>query len=91
MSDAEPPSVDTYPGWNNSPAPDRIRFLSSGLTSNPFHADYTSWQARKRTQQEEAAKLEAEQIKLFGGMPGDDVGLCYRMLEYFGGLDFIDT
>jgi len=91
MSDAEPPSVDVYSGWNRTPASNRIRFRSSGLTSNPSHTHYTSWQIRERTQQEEAAKLEAEQIKLFGGMPGDDVGLCYRMLEYFGGLDFIDT
>jgi len=91
MSDAEPPNVDTHFRWNRSPAPDPIRFWSSGLTSNPLHTHYTSWQTRERTQQEEAAKLEAEQIKLFGGMPGDDVGLCYRMLEFFGGLDFIDT
>jgi hypothetical protein len=34
--------------------------------------------------------LETEQYRLFGGEPGDDVGLCYRMLEYFGGLDYID-
>jgi hypothetical protein len=36
-------------------------------------------------------KLEAEQCHLFGGEPGDDVSLCYRMLEYFGGLDYIDS
>jgi hypothetical protein len=52
---------------------------------------YSCWQTRTTRQLEEAAKLECEQIKLFGGVPGDDVGLCYRMLEYFGGLDFIDT
>ncbi|EAA65663.1 hypothetical protein AN0833.2 [Aspergillus nidulans FGSC A4] len=34
--------------------------------------------------------METEQFRLFGGEPGDDVDLCYRMLEYFGGLDFID-
>ncbi|KAJ5901700.1 hypothetical protein N7495_002228 [Penicillium taxi] len=32
----------------------------------------------------------AEQCRLFGGEPGDDVNLCYRMLEVFGGLDYID-
>lgn len=35
--------------------------------------------------------IEAEQCRLFGGEPGDDVSLCYRMLEYFGQLDYIDT
>lgn len=38
----------------------------------------------------ETSHIEAEQCRLFGGEPGDDVGLCYRMLEYFGGLDYID-
>ncbi|OJJ45594.1 hypothetical protein ASPZODRAFT_133443 [Penicilliopsis zonata CBS 506.65] len=36
-------------------------------------------------------RVEAEQCRLFGGEPGDDVGLCYRMLEYFGRLDYIDS
>ena len=40
-------------------------------------------------EKEHAAKLEAQQIQLFGGEPGDDVELCYKMLEYFGGLDYI--
>jgi hypothetical protein len=34
---------------------------------------------------------EAAQCRLFGGEPGDDVTLCDRMLEYFGGLDYIDS
>ncbi|KAL4751142.1 hypothetical protein BDW72DRAFT_99658 [Aspergillus terricola var. indicus] len=34
--------------------------------------------------------METEQFRIFGGEPGDDVNLCYRMLEYFGGLDYID-
>jgi len=67
------------------------RFRSTKLTANVCQNRYLIWQKREKTQKEEAAKLEAEQIKLFGGVPGDDVGLCYRMLEYFGGLDFIDT
>lgn len=36
-------------------------------------------------------RSETEQCRLFGGEPGDDVGLCYRMLEYFGGLDYINS
>ena len=46
----------------------------------------TAWQ---HAQREQAAKFEAQQILLFGGEPGDDVDLCFRMLEYFGGLDYI--
>ncbi|EAU39503.1 predicted protein [Aspergillus terreus NIH2624] len=51
-----------------------------------WHFGQTVWQAREHTLQ-----LEAEQCRLFGGEPGDDIGLCYRMLEYFGGLDYIDS
>jgi hypothetical protein len=56
-----------------------------------WHSGYIIWQKRDRTLRLEASRLEAEQCRLFGGEPGDDVGLCYRMLEYFGGLDYIDS
>lgn len=51
---------------------------------------YIAWQIRE-TNQQEAGGMEAAQCRLFGGEPGDDPSLCYRMLEYFGGLDFIDS
>lgn len=51
-----------------------------------WQSRYAAWQDKQR---EHAAKLEAQQIQLFGGEPGDDVGLCYKMLEYFGRLDYI--
>jgi len=65
----------------------------SDLTAQHWHNRYISWQSRERQQrqeQEAAAKLEADQCRLFGGEPGDDVSLCYKMLEYFGRLDYID-
>lgn len=64
------------------------------LSAQHWHNRYNSWQTRERQQrqeQEAAAKLEADQCRLFGGEPGDDVSLCFKMLEYFGGLDYIDT
>ncbi|KAF3481264.1 uncharacterized protein GIQ15_04023 [Arthroderma uncinatum] len=67
-----------------------------------WHNRYMAWQGRSGSisstsstasnspySQQDSAKLEAEQCRLFGGEPGDDVALCYRMLEFFGGLDFI--
>ncbi|KAJ5331723.1 hypothetical protein N7476_001506 [Penicillium atrosanguineum] len=50
---------------------------------------YTAWQIRET--QQKTGGMEAAQYRLFGGEPGDDLSLCYRMLEYFGGLDFIDS
>lgn len=55
-----------------------------------WHNGYTAWQIRESTPLE-ASELEVEQCRLFGGEPGDDVSLCYRMLEYFGRLDYIDS
>lgn len=55
-----------------------------------WHHGYTAWQTRERHSRLESG-LEQEQCRLFGGEPGDDVSLCYRMLEYFGGLDYIDS
>ncbi|GKZ16728.1 hypothetical protein AbraIFM66951_008616 [Aspergillus brasiliensis] len=55
-----------------------------------WHYGHLIGQKRDRALRMEASTLEAEQYRLFGGVPGDDVGLCYRMLEYFGGLDYID-
>lgn len=40
---------------------------------------------------QDVVMIEADQYRLFGGEPGDDVSLCYRMLEYFGGLDYIES
>ncbi|KAK1144730.1 hypothetical protein N8T08_005034 [Aspergillus melleus] len=56
-----------------------------------WHNGYIMWQKRERTPRFESAKMEAEQYRLCGGEPGDDVGLCYRMLEYFDGLDYMNT
>lgn len=79
-----------------STGPLERRSISNASDSIPtaparrWHNRYTAWQNREEKQRQEAAKIEAEQCRLFGGEPGDDVALCYRMLEYFGGLDYID-
>ncbi|KAI9042997.1 uncharacterized protein KD926_004788 [Aspergillus affinis] len=56
-----------------------------------WHNGYIMWQKRERTPRFESTKMEVEQYRLCGGEPGDDVGLCYRMLEYFDGLDYMNT
>jgi len=90
-SNTAPPSPGTSYSGTRTALATNVKLRPTGLTANHWQNRYVAWQKRDKTQKEEAAKLEAEQIKLFGGVPGDDVGLCYRMLEYFGGLDFIDT
>ena len=70
--------------------------LASSTRANPSARQWCNrwmaWQARERRQQAESASLAAEKRRLFGeddGSGEDDI-LCIRMLEYFGGLDFID-
>jgi hypothetical protein len=90
-SGAEPPNLSTG-GIYSGTADSRFVNLDQGLKATKGSQNiYTACQTRTQRQMEETAKLELERIKLFGGVPGDDVGLCYRMLEFFGGLDFIDT
>jgi hypothetical protein len=51
---------------------------------------YVAWQ-NQECKEQDALSIEAEQCRLFGGEPGDDMDLCYSMLEYFTGLDYIDS
>jgi len=61
------------------------------LAPKQWHNRYAAWQTRELAQRKEAVKIEAEQIKLFGGEPGDDIGLCYKMMEVFEGMNWIDS
>jgi len=62
------------------------------LSTRHWHNRYNAWQVRERRQREESEKLEAEKRRIFGDGSGDgeDEVLCVKMLEYFGGLDFIE-
>jgi hypothetical protein len=68
----------------------------NGVTARHWHNRYMAWQARERRQREEQASLEAEKRRIFGGSDDEDStsfeddGLCEKMLEYFGRLDFIE-
>ena len=64
----------------------------TSLSLRHWHNRYMAWQVRERRQKDEREKLEAEKRRIFGGNEdeGEDDGLCVKMLEYFGGLDFIE-
>lgn len=70
-----------------------IDTINSPIDSDPFsrslaptwHYGSLNWTC------DHPPRFETERCWLFGGEPGDDVGLCYRMLEYFGGLDYVDS
>ncbi|KIX94752.1 uncharacterized protein Z520_09442 [Fonsecaea multimorphosa CBS 102226] len=79
------------PDPEQSILPQRPRATNPSVASRHWYNRYVAWQNRDKAQRREAAKIEAEQIKLFGGYPGDDVGLCYKMMEVFAGMNWIDT
>ncbi|BCR86609.1 uncharacterized protein ACHE_30596S [Aspergillus chevalieri] len=68
-------------------------FNSTPIDSDPFSRSLApTWHyGSLNWTRDRPLRFETEQCRLFGGEPGDDVGLCYRMLEYFGGLDYIDS
>jgi len=66
--------------------PATLRNSNASIASKHWYNRYTAWQDRDKAQKREAATTEAEQIKVFGGVPGDDVGLCYKMMEVFEGI-----
>ena len=90
-------SPTSFPSWSlsassNPPAQlATLRNSGASVTSRHLYNRYVAWQNRDKAQNREAAMLEAEQIKLFGGEVGDDVGLCHKMMEVFEGMDWIDS
>ena len=63
------------------------------VSARHWHNRYMAWQVRERRQREEHEKIELEKRRIFGGeIEGDkdEEGLCLKMMEYFGGLDFIE-
>ena len=67
--------------------------LSSNASISAHHWQnrYTAWQNREAAQRREALKIEEHQLKVYGGEPGDDVGLCFKMEEAFEGMDWVDS
>ncbi|KAL5335349.1 hypothetical protein BJX70DRAFT_326676 [Aspergillus crustosus] len=91
--------IDPPPSAISSPVDIRAAFSFPAYASDCFgkrpvstrHYRALTWQGRELILKPETAMMETEQYRLFGGEPGDDLNLCYRMLEYFGGLDYIDS
>lgn len=87
-----PPSTTSTSSRKQTPMPSILRGpCNTGLAFKQWHTRNTAWQTRDLAQRKEAVKIEAEQIKLFGGEPGDDIALCYKMMEVFEGMNWIDS
>jgi hypothetical protein len=85
------PSSTPADTLTHTQTPSSLRYPNASLSSKYWHNRYTAWQSREVGQSKGPVRIEDEQIKLFGGEPGDDVGLCYKMLEVFEGMNWIDS
>ena len=83
----------SYSKLQPSPLALQTHSRRNDLSARHWHNRFIAWQTRERRQAEERQKLEVEQRRIFGGDDGenDEDGLCERMMEYFGTLDFIDN
>ena len=88
--------IDTVAGSRDlasMPSPPSGSSRRNGVSARHWHNRYVAWQVRERRQREEAEKLELEKRRIFGEASEggeEDEGLCVKMMEYFGGLDFIE-
>jgi hypothetical protein len=65
----------------------------ANTTAMHWHETYFAWQDRLRVEQERQRVLESEQIRYFGGVPGEEVSLLEPMLQvvmdlFDGNTDF---
>lgn len=69
--------------------PSASSFDAVGPTQSTFRLNALTVNHAGPAAERKAAMIEAERLRLFGGVPGDDEGLCYKMLEVFGSLDYM--
>ena len=71
-----------------------LRPRRTDISARHWHNRYLAWQARERKQKDERERLRQEQRRIFGGdsQDGEDEdALCSNMMEYFGGLDYLES
>lgn len=65
--------------------------IKNPTTARHWQNRYTAWQNRQVAQRREAVDIQRQQLRIYGGEPGDDVGLCLKMDEMFDGMEWVDS
>lgn len=76
-------SVDTTSSQStiNAPLQHTYQQPPGAFPANHWHQKYSAWQARLRLEQEREQEVEMQRLRIFGGMPGDEVSLLEPMLK----------
>ncbi|KZM20450.1 hypothetical protein ST47_g8510 [Ascochyta rabiei] len=63
----------------------------ANISADHWHQTYFAWQSRLQFEQERAKAMENQQLRIFGGEPGDEVSLFEPMMkvvtDLFDGFD----
>lgn len=54
---------------------------AANLAVDHWHNTYGAWQDRLRIEHEREQEVEMQRLRIFGGMPGDEVSLLEPMLK----------
>jgi hypothetical protein len=70
-------------------------FPIANMPADHWHETYFAWQNRVQFQQQRQQNLEMQQLRMFGGEPGEDVSLLEPMLRvvtdlFDGNTDYED-
>ena len=62
------------------------------LSAKYCHDRHHAWHTRSRKPKEEIERLQEERKRIFGGDGDDreDDGLCWRMMDYFKRLNYLE-
>lgn len=84
-STSTPTTPDSYAAIQHRRYPRVATALTTGISERAadhhWHQAYLAWQDRLRIAQEQEWEVEMQQLRMFGGMPGDEVALIEPMLK----------
>ena len=78
------PPEHTYASASAYPFP-----LIHTMDSSRYHDPIQHIQELSHIAPKDAINVESQRLRMFGGDPGDDIDLCYKMMEVFEGMEWV--
>jgi hypothetical protein len=74
-------SVDTTTSTSTTNSFQHPHFPAATQPADHWHQTYFAWQNRLRFEQQREGAMEMHRLRMFGGLPGDEVSLLEPMLK----------